>query len=105
MPEYDVAVLDINFLKETNDRYGHEIGNQLIVAAAKIISDTFKRRPVFRIGGDEFVVILQNRDLHDYDELIKKLYKDCDEEMLLAGEHRISVNIACGRAEYDPHMI
>ena len=104
VPEYGVAVLDINFLKETNDRYGHEIGNQLIVAAAKIISDAFKRSPVFRIGGDEFVVILQNRDLHDYDELIKKLYKDCDEEMLLAGEHRISVNIACGRAEYDPHM-
>ena len=102
--EFGVVVLDINFLKETNDRYGHDVGNQLIVTAARIISDTFKRSPVFRIGGDEFVVILQNRDFQDYEELIKKLYKDCDEEMLLAGEQRIPVSIASGNAVYDPHI-
>ena len=100
--EFGVAVLDMNFLKETNDRYGHDVGNQLIVAAARIISDTFKRSPVFRIGGDEFVVILQNRDLHHYDELIQKLCRDCDEEMLMAGEQRIPVSIAYGSAVYDP---
>ena len=102
--EFGVLVLDINYLKEANDRYGHDVGNQLIVVAARIISDTFKRSPVFRIGGDEFVVILQNRDFHDFDKLIQKLYEDCDEEILLAGEQRIPVSIASGSAVYDPHI-
>ena len=100
--EFGVVVFDINYLKEVNDRYGHDGGNKLIVAAARIISDTFKRSPVFRIGGDEFVAILQNRDLQDHDELIRKLYEACGQEMLLVGEHRIQVSIASGSAVYDP---
>jgi diguanylate cyclase (GGDEF)-like protein len=101
-PAFGVVVLDINFLKETNDRYGHDAGNQLIVRAARLISDTFKRSPVFRIGGDEFVVILQNRDFHDREELIQKFYRDCNEEMLQAGDRRIPVSVASGSAVYDP---
>jgi diguanylate cyclase (GGDEF)-like protein len=102
--EFGVVVLDINYLKNTNDRYGHDAGNQLIVTAARIISDAFKRSPVFRIGGDEFVVILQNRDLQDYDRLIGNLYEDCSNELLLAGGERISVSIASGSAVYDPSI-
>ena len=60
---FGVIVLDINYLKETNDKYGHDVGNKLIVSVAHIISNVFRRSPVFRIGGDEFLVILQNRDL------------------------------------------
>ena len=104
VPEFGVVVLDINFLKETNDRYGHDVGNQLIVSAAKIISNTFKRSPVFRIGGDEFTVILQNKDFHDRDALFEKLREDCSEELLMAGEQRISVSIASGCAVYDPSI-
>lgn len=102
--EFGVVVLDINFLKETNDRYGHDIGNQLIVSAAKLISNAFKRSPVFRIGGDEFAVILQNRDLLNRDALIEKLREDCSEERLMAGEQRIAVSIASGCAVYDPNI-
>ena len=68
---FGLLVFDINYLKETNDRLGHDIGNKLIVSTARIISDVFKRSPVFRIGGDEFLVILQNRDLSDMDMLLK----------------------------------
>ena len=74
---FGVVVFDLNRLKETNDTYGHNSGNKLIVTAAKIISETFKRSPVFRIGGDEFVVILQNRDLADRELLFEKFEKNC----------------------------
>ena len=75
----DVIVLDMNYLKEANDRYGHDVGNKLIRAAAQTISDVFKRSPVFRIGGDEFLIILQNRDLAERNDLLAKL----DAEFLL----------------------
>lgn len=103
-PEFAVLVLDINNLKGTNDQYGHEAGNQLIVAASRIIADTFKRSPVFRIGGDEFLVILRNRDLQNHENLIREVSASCEEKFLIWGNQTIPVSIAIGIAEYDPRM-
>ena len=99
---FGVAMLDLNYLKETHDTYGHEAGNKLIVTAARIISDTFKHSPVFRIGGDEFLVILQNRDLEDREELFVQLDHSCSDTVAEAEGARITASIAKGFALYDP---
>ena len=99
---FGLVIFDINFLKETNDKYGHDAGNQLIVEAASIISSTFKRSPVFRIGGDEFLAILQNRDFEDADELLEKFDADCVNKAVVIDEEIIPVSIAKGFAIYDP---
>jgi diguanylate cyclase (GGDEF)-like protein len=93
-------VLDVNDLKEANDRYGHDVGNKLIVAASRIIANTFKRSPVFRIGGDEFLVILQNKDLEDYEELLVKLDSECANASVNADKAEIAISIAKGFAQY-----
>ncbi len=49
--------IDLNGLKQTNDRLGHEAGDQLICRLADILKDVFPQQ-AYRIGGDEFVVIL-----------------------------------------------
>ena len=98
---FGVIVLDINYLKETNDRYGHDVGNKLIVCAAHIISSIFKRSPVFRIGGDEFLVILQNRDLEDLEGLLKKFDEECLNESIATDKENIPVSIAKGFARYN----
>ena len=98
---FGVIVLDINYLKETNDRYGHDVGNKLIVSAAHIISSIFKRSPVFRIGGDEFLVILQNRDLEDLEALLKKFDEECLNESVATDKENIPISIAKGFARYD----
>ena len=95
-------MLVINYLKETNDRYGHDVGNKLIVSAARIISNIFRRSPVFRIGGDEFLVILQNRDLEELVELLKKFDEECLNEIVVTEKEDIPVSIAKGFARYDP---
>ncbi len=98
---FGVIVLDINHLKETNDRYGHDVGNKLIVSAAHIISSIFKRSPVFRIGGDEFAVILQNRDLDEMEELFMKFDEECRNKSIETEKENIPVSIAKGFARYD----
>ena len=100
--EFGVIVLDINYLKETNDEYGHGAGNKLIITASKIISDTFKRSPVFRIGGDEFLVILQNRDLEERGELFNKFDTECANMYIEIDTDKIPVSIAKGFTKYDP---
>ncbi|NLO20999.1 MAG: GGDEF domain-containing protein, partial [Syntrophomonadaceae bacterium] len=53
-----VVMFDLNDLKFTNDRFGHEAGDKQIIYSAKIIQASFKDiGQIFRIGGDEFCVI------------------------------------------------
>jgi diguanylate cyclase (GGDEF)-like protein len=100
--EFAVAVLDINNLKEINDTYGHSFGNELIVTASRIISDTFKRSPVFRIGGDEFLVILQNRDLADKEKLFANIDLECAATYIDKENVRFPVSLAKGFSAFDP---
>ena len=74
-------VCDINDLKLVNDIKGHS-GDQCICRSCKLICDIFKRSPVFRIGGDEFAVILEMEDYENRHELIEKINrqtKECEE--------------------------
>ena len=67
---FGIAIVDLNNLKEINDNYGHKYGDEAIRNICSIVCDVFAHSPVFRYGGDEFVVILQNQDLEHIEELI-----------------------------------
>jgi diguanylate cyclase (GGDEF)-like protein len=98
--DFGVVVLDINELKNANDRHGHDVGNELIVSSAKIISNVFKHSPVFRIGGDEFLVVLQNSDLANREILFEQFDRNCAQS-LVNETARISVRIALGFARFE----
>ncbi|SCY52989.1 diguanylate cyclase (GGDEF) domain-containing protein [Butyrivibrio sp. INlla14] len=70
---FAILMADLNNLKKINDNYGHEHGNDYIFGACHIICVIFDHSPVFRIGGDEFVVLMENRDYDDKDKLIEEL--------------------------------
>ena len=99
---FGVIVLDLNYLKNTNDTYGHNVGNKLIVMAAEIISRTFKRSPIFRIGGDEFLVILQDQELKDRDILLSKFEEICENSFAEDDNVKIPISIAKGFSLFDP---
>lgn len=67
----------------------------------KIVSDTFKRSPVFRIGGDEFCVILQNKDLADKNELFASLESQCATTYIDNDNLKIPVSVAKGFSTFD----
>ena len=69
---FAMAICDLNDLKVINDTYGHKIGDEFIVKACTLICDTFSHSPVFRIGGDEFLVFLSERDRSDKEILVNK---------------------------------
>ena len=68
-----VVVGDINGLKLVNDTKGHAAGDQLIRDACAMICDYFAHGAVFRVGGDEFVVILQGKGYDTMTEVIDDL--------------------------------
>jgi len=101
---FGVMLLDINNLKDTNDRFGHDVGNKLIVKTAQMIAGIFKRSPVFRIGGDEFLIILQARDLQSFAGLLHKFQIESENATVSAEGEEIPVSVAYGTAIYDPEQ-
>ena len=97
---FGVVVFDLNQLKETNDTYGHDAGDKLIATAAKVISDIFKRSPVFRIGGDEFLAVLQHRDLKDCEKLFAQFDVECAKARI-KGNGEKTISIARGFALFE----
>ena len=70
---FGIVMIDLNFLKRTNDTYGHDIGDMAISSLALIICDIFRHSSVYRIGGDEFVVIVQGEDYEYVGSLLEKI--------------------------------
>lgn len=101
-PSFGVIVADINNLKKTNDTYGHDIGNELIVHSARILTDTFKTSSVYRIGGDEFVVVLKGKDLERYHALIEKMDTAFSADYIAVNDETVPVSIARGVSVFDP---
>ena len=60
LKRFGVVMLDVNYLKEVNDNYGHISGDIVLCKVAEIICEAFIDDYVYRIGGDEFVVILED---------------------------------------------
>ena len=99
--DFGIAVLDINDLKKANDLYGHKAGDEFIMTAASIISEVFKESRIFRVGGDEFVVILQGDELLNCDELFSRFHSSC--EVAFTDEKtKIPLRVALGFTKFDP---
>lgn len=98
-PEFAVIVFDINGLKNVNDTYGHDFGDILIADTCKIICHTFKQTPIYRIGGDEFVALLENDDYKNSIQLLNQLQKDID-AYNEQPHNTIKISVAKGIAVY-----
>lgn len=105
--QYGIVMCDLNNLKMANDNYGHDMGDQYIKTSAGIIQEYFgKYGRAYRIGGDEFCVIVQ----HLSEEEAKGLYGQISaqiEKMSEAGvfaKHSFMMGIASGYAKFDSDL-
>ena len=95
---FGIVMCDVNDLKRINDTRGHSFGDEAIQRACRMICGIYKHSPVFRIGGDEFAVILTGSDYEQREDLIEILRR----ESIANGQSRSGPVVACGMAEYDP---
>lgn len=95
---FGLVVCDANNLKMINDTEGHAAGDEYIKKACAMLCEIFDHSPVFRVGGDEFVVFLRGDDFSNRNELMKKL-----RDQILENQHSGSGPVmASGMAEYVP---
>ena len=95
--EFSAIVCDINDLKTINDTYGHNVGDQFIKDAASMLKDAFKESLLFRVGGDEFVIIVSGNDYKHRVLNLTKLQK-----ANATNKTNKKVIVACGMSDFDP---
>ena len=97
---FAVVVCDINNLKAVNDLYGHKEGDVCIRNACSKICRVFSHSPVFRTGGDEFVVILLGEDYSQREKLMEQI----NELPVDRSKIRIGETVAAGMVEYNKEL-
>ncbi len=89
-------------LKQINDTYGHDKGDLYLQSSCRLICRIFQNSPVFRIGGDEFAVILEKDDYANRDDLVSKFRKEREDIAKTVEIPWEQANVTMGMAEYDP---
>ena len=95
----EVAVIDLNGLKNVNDTYGHITGDNMIRKFGEILRTTLsKNNKAYRIGGDEFIIIF----LDNTKEKLRKELKKIDEKVQAYNlKSEIYISYALGTCEYN----
>ena len=98
---FAIGMFDCDDLKSINDQYGHEKGDTYLKTACTAICRVFQHSPVFRIGGDEFAVILKNADYQERESLVRQFERAVADINAAAEKQWEQVHIAMGIAVYD----
>lgn len=94
-----VALLDIDNFKHLNDSLGHQAGDLALKHLTKVIKETLRPADtVGRYGGEEFLIVLPDTDLHAAVEAMQRLQRDLTKKFFLHNNERVLVTFSAGVA-------
>ena len=97
---FQIIVIDINDLKKVNDTYGHEYGDKLIQRGTAILKELWSGNSIYRIGGDEFVVVCSDMEMECTKKKIS-LFEEAVEEYNRRNDcEELYLQMAIGMAVY-----
>ena len=98
--DFAVILMDVNNLKNTNDKYGHRYGCHLVVYCGQELPHLFKTSKLFHIGGDEFMAIVRDEDLKEFDQRLEQFGKDFTYKIIQYDGVDLIFSVARGYSKY-----
>jgi len=100
--KFAIMFIDLDGFKEVNDTYGHQAGDELLKTIAKRYKDSIRESDtVSRIGGDEFVVLVNStEDINDFSIIEQRLLEDSSKEVFYKN-HALQVSASIGVVYYN----
>ncbi|MDO9104935.1 MAG: diguanylate cyclase [Methylovulum sp.] len=95
------AMIDVDRFKSVNDNYGHPVGDQVLLALARVLQQRLRDTDlVGRYGGEEFAVIMHDVTLEKAEQTIQQLREDFSKVLFHSGDVDFSCSFSCGVAAF-----
>ena len=95
------VIFDIDYFKKVNDTYGHQCGDYILKEISNAALQTFRKTDtVFRIGGEEFAVILTETDINQAKIPLERFRKTVETLDLTYQNEKIKVTVSLGACQY-----
>lgn len=98
--ELSVLIIDIDHFKQINDKYGHAIGDKILITFCEIVNEIIDEDAVFgRIGGEEFCITFSHKPIDEVYTIAETIRSKCEHALLHIHEHKISFTISLGLSD------
>jgi diguanylate cyclase (GGDEF)-like protein len=100
-----IVFMDLDHFKDINDKYGHQVGDEVLAAAVRYLTQHLRPYDkVFRYGGDEFLICLPGADLAIGQAVIRRVRESLASQPLVVGPEAIALEVTAsfGLALLDP---
>lgn len=98
-----LIMFDIDFFKKVNDKYGHSVGDLVLIMVTETVKTQLRKWDIFaRIGGEEFVILLPDIGLEKAAEIAERIRQKVQQASIVQNGDTISVTISIGVADVRP---
>lgn len=103
---FSIALLDVDNFKEFNDRFGHQVGDEILRQASRLAASCIRDSDeIGRYGGEEFLVLLPSTRLHQAEAMGHRIGQEIADFELWRQGVRLSITVSVGIAECPPEGI
>jgi len=95
--ELSAAMFDIDFFKKINDRYGHSVGDKVLMMVSATVTKHLRKDDIFaRIGGEEFVILLPSAGMKSAVDISERIRRSIEHAVTEHNNERISCTVSIG---------
>lgn len=99
--DFSIIVADLDYFKRINDNFGHQAGDEALIAVAGILLHmTRTEDTVARVGGEEFAMLLPDTNCLGAAVLAERIRAAVERERFIAGDHSVQLTVSIGLASY-----
>lgn len=93
-----ILMLDIDYFKQVNDTYGHQVGDEALRVVARVLNSQIHRTTdvIARYGGEEFAIILSNTELSGASMVAERIRKSIEEQQIAIDGGAFSITMSIG---------
>lgn len=97
---FSMMMYDIDDFKRVNDKYGHDIGDELLFKISKLIKSSIRESDyIFRIGGEEFIILFSEMPLRESIKVAEKIRKNVEKSLNLIRNKKITISIGVSEVQ------
>ncbi|MBB1405067.1 MULTISPECIES: GGDEF domain-containing protein [Pseudoalteromonas] len=97
-------LVDLDYFKQINDKYGHDVGDKVLIEVATLLKVTFAKGYVFRVGGEEFALISSFNSEHAALAVAEKVRAALENKYINVDNYKINLTASIGVANYKPQQ-